>query len=94
MEWIKDFFSSKGNLVARFYRVTTEPEGKYEIMYDGCQANMSVLTDGTKVRIGSITYSLKDKKYDSMFCDQVRSNYFIPAYVTKFVLSYFRRLYA
>lgn len=94
MEWIKDFFSSKGNLVARFYRATTEPVGKYEIMYDRCQANMSVLTDGTKVRIGSITYSLKDKKYDSMFCDQVRSKYFIPAYITKFVLSYFRRLYA
>ena len=94
MEWIKDFLSSKGNITARFYRVNTEPVGKYEIMYDGCQANMSIIIDGNKVIIGGIVYSLKDKKYDSMFCNQVKDSYFIPKYITEYILSYLRRVYA
>ena len=89
--WIKDFFTPSGNLTARFYRVSTEPRGKYELMYSGCVANISIYFDGYSVSIGSIKYSLKNSGYDNLFYGQVKSQYQIPKYVSEYVLSYFRK---
>lgn len=92
LNWIKDFFTPRGSLTARFYRVETEPEGKYELMYSNCMANISILYIGDTIRIGSITYSIHHKNYDKLFIDQARSMYQIPKYITTFILSYFRQM--
>ena len=90
IEWIKDFFTGSGDLTARFYRVPTEPIGKYELMYDKCIANISVYYNKGRIKIGSISFSLADRQYDNLFRDQVKSEYKIPKYVIDFILYYFR----
>lgn len=88
--WIKDFFTQGGNLTARFYKLSSQPRDVYDLMYDNCQANMTIILDRTRggIRIGSLYLSLKDKDYWNYFYLKVKEVYFIPKYVTEYILKY------
>ena len=89
-EWIKDFFTQNKNLTARFYRLSSQPKDVYDLMYDKCQANITIILNRQNggVKIGNIYLSLRDKKYWGYFCLKVKEEYFIPKYITEFILNY------
>lgn len=95
MDWIKDFFTTSGNLTARFYRVCTEPVGKYELTYNGCTNDISFYYNrqSQSIKVGSIFLSLQNTRYIPLFCEEVKTSYGIPKYITEYIVKYFCNFY-
>lgn len=84
MDWIKDYYSKKGTLSARIYRLREDDTLILRVMYNNCTEDLPFyISPKGNVTVGNISCNILTDSGVKSLAAKVKDAYGIPEYVCK-----------